>query len=485
MDESVASVYAELKLATDNAKEALKQFAAEASGTEVQVKAKPDEKSLKGFADAFSGKGSTNSKGATAVEQALKGITGGMNGLMGALKSLGGALGTVAIAITAVLLLMQGTDTLQAMMESLSNVFNTVQEALAPVIALLGDIFIPILDLVSRLLKPIAEVLAGVLAPVLEAVALVVDIVIQLLEPFMVVLEGIAKVLSPVLELLRIFLIPLMLLQSVLQALEPITRLLADAFQLLADMIDFLVGWLFDLLGLGRDTQTITTGTKKQKGTNSSLDSWYTSVDEQVAKNTGQTVSELEKVVDELKAQGLTSDEINKELQELYGLTEQQVDALLKQLDNAKRPSGILGGINADKDLGFGGGLFTDKGRWGDGYQFGDVTGSVVDFGLGLVGKGWLWEKGGTLPTYADGGSVGAQIWGMNEAGNPEFLFNSGGYDSVINANALEDAMYNALRRNSNNGGAQKLEVSSKQGSTRDFVSFLLPELIFQLKGKV
>ena len=477
MDESVASVYAELKLATDNAKEALKQFAAEASGTEVQVKAKPDEKSLKGFADAFSGKGSTSSKGATAVEQALKGITGGMNGLMGALKSLGGALGTVAIAITAVLLLMQGTDTLQAMMESLSNVFDTVQEALAPVIALLGDIFIPILDLVSRLLKPIAEVLAGVLAPVLEAVALVVDIVIQLLEPFMVVLEGIAKVLSPILELLRIFLIPLMILQSVLQALEPITRLLADAFQLLADMIDFLVGWLFDLLGLSRNVDTITTGTKKAKGTNSALDSWYTSTDEQVAKNTGQTVSELEKVIDELRSQGLTEGEIKDKLGELYGLTEQQVDALLKQIDDAKRPSGLLGGINADKDLGFGGGLFTDKGRWGDGWQWGDVTGSVVDFGLGLVGKGWLWEKGGTLPTYKDSGTIGAQIWGMNEAGNPEFLFNSGGYDSVINANALEDAMYNALKRANKGKDVIELKVNGAGADARQLVRWLMPAL--------
>lgn len=476
MDESVASVYAELKLATDNAKEALKQFAAEASGTEVQVKAKPDDKSLKSFADAFSGKGSTNSKGAATVEQALKGITGGMNGLMGALKSLGGTLGTVAIAITAVLLLMQGTDTLSAMLESLSNVFDTLQEALAPVIALLGDIFIPVLDLVARLIKPIAEVLAAVLAPVLEAIAIVVDIVIQLLEPFLVVLEGLSKILSPLLELLRVFLIPLMLLQSVLQALEPITRLLADVFKLLADVLDKMVGWIFSFLGIKRDVETITTGTK-QKGTNSALDTWYTSTDEQVAKNTGQTVSELEKVIDELKAQGLTDSQIKDKLGEIYGLTEQQVDALLKQIDDAKRPSGLLGGVFSDKDLGFGAGLFTDKGRWGDGYQFGDVTGSVVDFGLGLVGKGWLWEKGGTLPTYKDSGTIGAQIWGMNEDGNPEFLFNSGGYDSVINANALEDAMYNALKRANKGKDVIELKVNGAGADARQLVKWLMPAL--------
>lgn len=44
---------------------------------------------------------------------------------------------------------------------------------------------------------------------------------------------------------------------------------------------------------------------------------------------------------------------------------------------------------------------------------------------------------------YADGGSLdlGTQIWGMNEKGNPEFMFNAGGYDSVINADILEKAI--------------------------------------------
>lgn len=475
MDEAVAQVYAELKLATDNAKEALKQFAAEASGTEVKVKAKPDEKSLNKFAEAFTGK-NTGSKGSQAVEQALKGITGGMEGLMGALKSLGGALGTVAIAITAVLLLMKGTDTLTAILQSLANIFDTVQEALAPVIALLGDILIPVLDLISRILKPIAEVVAAVLAPVLEVVALLVDIIIKLLEPALVYLEGLAEILKPIFELARLVSIPLMLLSAVLQALEPLVNLLSQAFQTLADVIDMLVGWIFDALGISRQVDTITTGTK-QKGTNSSLDAWEVSKDDQVVKNTDQTVSELKNVITELKSQGKTEQEIKDSLGELYGLTEQQVDALLKQIDQAQRPQGIFGGVNASKDLGFGGGLFTDKGRWGDGYQFGDVTGSVVDFGLGLVGKGWLWKDGGTLPTYDGGGTVGAQIWGMNESGNPEFLFNSGGYDSIINANALEDAMYNALKRANKGKDVIELKVNGAGADARQLVRWLMPAL--------
>lgn len=44
---------------------------------------------------------------------------------------------------------------------------------------------------------------------------------------------------------------------------------------------------------------------------------------------------------------------------------------------------------------------------------------------------------------YENGGSLnlGTQIWGMNEKGNPEFMFNAGGYDSVINADILEKAI--------------------------------------------
>ena len=49
----------------------------------------------------------------------------------------------------------------------------------------------------------------------------------------------------------------------------------------------------------------------------------------------------------------------------------------------------------------------------------------------------------GMIPKFYDGGSLdmGTQIWGMNEKGNPEFMFNAGGYDSVINADILEKAI--------------------------------------------
>lgn len=137
----------------------------------------------------------------------------------------------------------------------------------------------------------------------------------------------------------------------------------------------------------------------------------------------------------------------------------------------------IFGGFSASSSSGFGGGLFTEEGRWGDGYQFGDVTGSVIDFAAGLVGKGWLWADGGTL-------DVGAQIWGMNEKGNPEFLFNAGGHDTVINSEILENAMYRAVKKAGGTGGG-RIEVSVKEGAPagpRELAQWLLPSLKFALK---
>ena len=136
----------------------------------------------------------------------------------------------------------------------------------------------------------------------------------------------------------------------------------------------------------------------------------------------------------------------------------------------------IFRGLSASSSSGFGGGLFTSEGRWGDGYNFGDVTGSVVDFVAGLFGKGWLWADGGTL-------DVGAQIWGMNEQGNPEFLFNAGGHDTVINSEILENAMYRAVKRAGGMGG--RIEVSVKESAPsgpRELAQWLLPSLKFALK---
>lgn len=90
-----------------------------------------------------------------------------------------------------------------------------------------------------------------------------------------------------------------------------------------------------------------------------------------------------------------------------------------------------------------------------------------------------FWDSGGTL-------GAGAQIWGMNEKGNPEFLFNAGGHDSVINADILSDAVYAAMVKAGGTSKGGKLEVSVKEGmqaGPRELVQWLLPSLKFLLRG--
>lgn len=446
MSQEIAEIHAELKLDTDTAKKQLQEFASKTNKTPVKLNAAPNDKSIKKFTEAFSG-----GKGVKAIEDTYKGIAGGVDGLFNALKGFSASLGPVAIGLSAVLLLMKGTDTMAETSKALTNIMDKLQEAMAPTVALIGDILIPVLDAIALVIKPLARIIDAQLRPALTAIAYVIDF------------------------------------------LEPIVNALAQALNWLADVMQNMVGWILGALGMNRTTAT--TGMKKS-GTNSALDTWSISKDEQIAKNTSQTTSEVKNVVQELKNNGATEQEIVAKLQDLYGITQSQAQDLIKELETDNRnfmdkavdaytdafDRAIVSSFTADKSKGFGGGVFTSQGRWGDGYQFGDIAGTVNDVALGLVGKGWLWEKGGTLPRFDNGGTVGAQIWGMSEAGNPEFLFNSGGYNSVINANALEDAMYNALKRAGAGTKTAELKITG-QSDARQIVRWLLPALKLELKG--
>lgn len=106
-----------------------------------------------------------------------------------------------------------------------------------------------------------------------------------------------------------------------------------------------------------------------------------------------------------------------------------------------------------------------------------DWANTAVDAVTGFFGKLKFWKDGGTL-------SEGAQIWGMNEKGNPEFIFNAGGHDTVINSDILSDAVYSALVR-ADKGQELQLEVSIKEGmpaGPRELAQILLPSLQFLMK---
>ena len=131
--------------------------------------------------------------------------------------------------------------------------------------------------------------------------------------------------------------------------------------------------------------------------------------------------------------------------------------------------------------------------------KVGNILGNVVDktkkvaSSVGDAVSGWASSAASTVASFAgklkfwkDGGTLGrgAQIWAMNEKGNPEFIFNAGGHDTVINADILTNAMYNALMR-ANADKPQVLEVSVKEGMAagpRELAQMLLPSLQFLIK---
>lgn len=85
---------------------------------------------------------------------------------------------------------------------------------------------------------------------------------------------------------------------------------------------------------------------------------------------------------------------------------------------------------------------------------------------------------------YANGGSLdlGTQVWGMNEKGNPEFMFNAGGYDSVINADILERAIANGTASAINSSGildaiGQGLTIRGKDIDNSAFARAIFPAL--------
>lgn len=112
----------------------------------------------------------------------------------------------------------------------------------------------------------------------------------------------------------------------------------------------------------------------------------------------------------------------------------------------------------------------------------GTVAKNVASKVGGVFSKAWSGLKG--LFKMEDGGTVaGAQVWGMNEKGNPEFLFNAGGHDTVINADILADAVAEGMSRAPQHTG--KIEVGIKAGAPagpRELAQWLLPSLQFMLR---
>lgn len=395
------------------------------------------------------------------LPRVIRGVTQGVNGLSTSMMSLRGKLGIVAAILAVISKLLKGTDSTRKIADQFERLFDMLRNALAPVLAVIADL---------------------------------IGIIVESLEPLLPVLEFFSILLS--------FL--LMQLGGIVEMLSPLNMFLGVLFQ-----------DLMNLMGINKDTILSRTETKGEltEGMKTSLDTWETST-------TGSYLSRIadntHSYLDKLGPIGTAMAWIKEKL-EIYELAKITMFRAIPSLFT-KAVKAIGDAFkNVGKDLkekfeavgqvfkGVGEKLkesFSELGRkikefftwlW---TQIKGFFGKAGDFFSG-VGDSFKsgWEKtkdvfkglGSRIKgvfTFAGGGTldVGAQVWGMNEPGNPEFLFNAGGHDTVINRQILSDALYDALTRADRSSGKQQLEVKVASGAPagpRELAQWLLPYMRF------
>lgn len=530
-------ITAKLKLDTAEAEQKLKSLdAGKSKPVEVSLpkdaKIEVPKEATKGLKEFFTGP-----KGLLHIGRIAKSAQGGIGGLAGSMGSLASSAPKVAGIITLILAIIamiiklaSGTDSFKAISDAFKQLLDLVKILLAPLLAFTAEITIVLQDLINQL-KPLFDIVASLLKMALTPV-------LYIIKALSIPIKLILAALSPILELIN-QLVSLIgdaldtVLAGVIESFEALIEPLMKLFSVVSNIIKSLFGWIRDFLGIGSKSLYSTKGTEEQSF-KSSLDAWETAGEK-------PTKGE-EEIIDTLEGTNEAIEGIKKFLQPVLDLVKSVIEfvkpAIQKMVETMKKiyepimvvirtvlefvkpiiklvgdvvdwisknilkplleflisvvkfiadffanlvsaiASGVSNIFGGGKGEGFGGGLFNKSGRWGNGYQPGDIVGSVWDFVTGLAGKGWLWADGGTL-------DVGAQVWGMNEKGNPEFLFNAGGHDTVINKDILEEAMYRAVKRAGGTGGG-RIEVSVKEGTPagpRELAQWLLPSLKFALKN--
>lgn len=517
MAEEDVQLTAKLSLDTSEAEKKLSDLGKDTKSTKsLKVELPKDtsvklpEKATKSLDNLFDGP-----KGLSNLGKVLKGATSGINGVINSIQGVMGSfsgsklMGVLSIVTAIVALfikLMQGSDSWEAVTRSFSEFISTLRDDLAPIFATLADILVPLINSLSAVLSPLMEILSSLVSTALQPVILLA----RALEQLATLLEAIAQPFVEIINLVNELSSGSMntlanLLDYISTVLQPVIsffNLLANAIVLVGNEIkNFITNITGGLITF--DQFTTTTG-QQTGGYTSSLDVWQTSS----ASSLSSASSALE---DSAKSWSELGNRFTQLFEEFWdNLTTKVADfwegvaTLASQTWSqvAEWAKGVwdsiaqwgremwqsvldfftnaftIGGTGGQTGQGFGGGLFNETGRWGNGYQFGDIVGSVLDFGAGLVGKGWLWADGGTLGT-------GAQVWGMNEQGNPEFLFNAGGHDTVINKEILSDAMYQAMVKAQGATSPTRIEVSVKPGTPsgpKELVQMILPSLKFALK---
>lgn len=485
-------------------------------GTEIELP-KETTKGLKGLF--------TGDKGLKDVGRIARGATGGIQSMLGSLGNLtsvgsmaAAVVGAVAAAVMLIVKLLQGTDTWEYIGAAIESLIDMLRDGLAPALTMLGEVVVSVIDLLKPLM-PLVEAIGNGLAMLLTPLVYA----LKLLKPLMDIVGKLLELSNAISNVLGDTLMGIMnsLMQIILQltssALKPLLDLLDKAiefFEKLETKIqDFITNLTKGAIRFDRKTLAATTGSKQDK-IRTSLDTWQTTEGETAAEKQARLAAEAAEDAAE-SARGFRA------LLEAAGA--KIADWGAKIGEGAKEAWG--------KITGFAKGMWADAGKWAsaawdnvktwwvnlidkiremlhlDGEFLQGVAESTQEYvqevvegtksffsgiadkaksigeGIASGAKNVFGKVRGFLG-FADGGTIGgAQVWGMNERGNPEFIFNAGGHDTVINKDILAEAMYEALRR-SNNEGKQTIEVAVKDGTpvgARELANMLLPSLKFLL----
>lgn len=420
-------------------------------------------KSLMKSLDGIEGISTAAGASTAGLTKVLTGMTQGLSGLLK-------LLGPIGLAVLVLVKALKGTDTMNAIMEQFNGLMNSIQEIMAPLLAVIGDIVIVLLQMV----------------------------------------ESILPILQPAIDMLTF---QLSLLAQVLDAIVPLIEMVGKAFEFLWDIIKNFISMItFGLVNLG-SVRGSTTGLKTGD-TKTSLDTWETLGEQKPTageKLIADTVAEGTKATGGFLTNllsGITSflepvfqvwanimQSIWDVIMKIVAPIADAIVAVLNIVASALNGiasvfNGVVGIIKSILELiqsafSFLAGIVNTIKNGINTFIIGPINWVLGKIkGINILGvKPFDFIK--LIQTFKDGGTLGAQVWGMNEKGNPEFMFNAGGHDTVINSKILEDAMYNAMVR-ATATGSKELQVSVKGSSNlgaRELANWVLPYLKFNLGG--
>lgn len=474
---------AKLKLDTSQAQEQLSEVADKASKASKSAEGiKLPKEITGGLKEIFSG-----DKGLKNLSNIARGAAGGIRGLGNALTQVsnsltkgGGLVGLIVAIAALVAKLVSGTDTWEMLTAEFGALTEMVQEELGPAIAYIGELLITAIRAIKPILQPILQFVSAI-------VSAFDDIGLDMINRFADRLTAFSdRTLKPLLEWL--------------------TKMIGvfDSFRVKVQ--DFVTEITGGLIKFSKATTLSTTG-QRYEDFKTSLDTWEQSGQETATEKAARLAAEA---AGSAKDSALATEDATI----TFG------DFLRGSWDWIKQTAASVGGwiSKVAKDVwsdvkGFAldswdavTGFAKDAWSWVES-AFKTLTEllrnawSSVSKGVGEAGSyiaetaSSIWDKiktgvsdaWGKIFKHSNGGTIsaGAQLWGMNEVGNPEFLFNAGGRDTVVNGEILADAVFSGVAKamaTANN--SQRLEVSVKDGTPmgqRELAQWLLPALKFAL----